>query len=227
MDSPFYALVPAAGSGSRFGGALPKQLMNLGGRPVLSWTLSRLLAAGACRVTVALPAYYLHEAETVLGVDPRVSWVAGGASRQASVELCLEATAGDPDDLILIHDGARPAVAMADVEATVIAATSSGAAVLGRPMGDTVKRVEAGEVKQTIDRHHLFRAETPQVFRRRILARALASARRHRFHGTDEASLVERLRGQKITAVEATAPNPKLTESGDWEVVEALLLGQA
>jgi len=223
LPLPFHALVPAAGSGSRFGGALPKQFFELGGRPVLSWALSRLLAAGATSVTVALPEAYLSEAETVLGVDPRLAWVAGGDSRQESVALCLGAVSGGEDDLILIHDGARPAVSVQDIQATVRAAAAGGAAILGRPMGDTVKRVEAGRVRQTVDRRDLFRAETPQVFRRRLLAAALALARKDRFQGTDEASLVERLRGQSITAVAATAPNPKLTESGDWGILEALL----
>jgi len=223
LAPPFHALVPAAGSGSRFGAALPKQFFELGGRPVLSWTLSRLLAAGAVGVTVALPPAYLSEADTVLGVDPRLTWVEGGDSRQQSVEICLRAAGGGEDDLILVHDGARPAIAVADIQATVRAAATGGAAILGRPMGDTVKRVEVGRVVGTVDRSALFRAETPQVFRRRILVEALKSARADRFRGTDEASLVERLRGVSIAVVAATSPNPKLTEAGDWETLEALL----
>ena len=225
MTPALHALVPAAGSGLRFGAQLPKLLLNLRDRPVLTWTLTRLLAAGVPRITVALPSAYLDDAPTILGADPRISWVAGGDSRQDSVERCLEASPGESDDLVLIHDGARPAISVEDIQQTVHRAAESGAAVLGRPMGDTVKRVEDGEIVQTVDRRALFRAETPQVFRRGLLARALESAREVGYTGTDEASLVERLPGQRISVVTAQAPNPKITEPGDWALVEALLEG--
>ena len=105
----------------------------------------------------------------------------------------------------------------------VESAARSGGAILGRAVSDTIKRIEAWRVVTTLDRRALFRAETPQVFRRATLERALERARQDRFVGTDEASLVERLGDVAIAAVEASAPNPKVTVPADLALVEWLL----
>lgn len=147
----------------------------------------------------------------------------GGATRQASVAAALAASPALAGDLIAVHDGARAAVAPEDVRATVVAAAASGGAVLGRTVGDTVKEIEAGRIVSTVDRAHLFRAETPQVFRRQVLERALARAAHDRFVGTDESSLVERLGEIEIVAVQAGSPNPKLTFREDLAAMTHLL----
>src|SRR5512135_3533785 len=172
MAARVVALVPAAGSGSRFGGVLPKQFLQIGGRPLLAWTLERLLSSGVDELTVALPAAEVERARE-MGLDDRVRVIAGGASRQDSVARALAASPGGEHDLILVHDGARPAVAPADVALTLAAAASADGAVLGRALGDTLKRVAGGVIAATVPREGLFRAETPQVFRRGVLARAL------------------------------------------------------
>ncbi|KAB2964121.1 MAG: 2-C-methyl-D-erythritol 4-phosphate cytidylyltransferase, partial [Thermoanaerobaculia bacterium] len=128
-------------------------------------------------------------------------------------------------ELVAVHDGARAAIAAADFAATIAAAAARGGAILGRTVTDTVKVVADGRVVRTMDRTRLFRAETPQVFRRADLERALEAAREHRFVGTDEASLVERLGEVEIAAVEASRPNPKVTWAEDLEALERLLLG--
>jgi len=124
----------------------------------------------------------------------------------------------------VVHDGARPAVALDDIAATLEAARHADGAVLGRQLADTLKRLEGERIETTVDRHGLFRAETPQIFRRAIFARALAAAARDHFEGTDESSLVERLPGARILAVVAQHPNPKLTEPADRGLLERLLL---
>lgn len=217
------ALVPAAGAGLRIGLDRPKQFLIVAGRPVLSWTLHRLLACGVARCTVAVPVALLGEAGETILEDPRVQWVAGGETRQDSVAACLAAASGPADDLILVHDGARPAVAEEDVRATIEAAARHDGAVLGRFVGDTLKRLEDGRIVETIGRSGLFHAETPQVFRRGLFERALEESRRDGFQGTDEASLVERLAGAHIRSVLARSPNPKLTHAADLELIEALL----
>ena len=201
--------------------------MSVAGRPVLEWTIERLLESGAVSVVVALPRAMRVDALPTTAIpttDSRVLWTPGGATRQESVRRCLDlaSDAGD-DGLIVVHDGVRPAVSVADVLATVAAASESGAAVLGRAVHDTLKRVESGKVTGTVDRSSLFRAETPQVFRRELLERAFAAAERDGFTGTDEASLVERLDGVTVRAVEATAPNPKLTRPDDLAFLASLL----
>lgn len=223
MNLAFTALVPAAGRGLRFAGASPKQWLAVAGRPILSWTLERLLGCGAAEIVVALPAADLDEGRALLAGGPRVRCVAGGETRQASVERCLAETEGPGDELVLVHDGVRPAVSEADVRATLAAAAEHGAAILGRPVDDTLKEVAEGRVVRTVERRSLFRAETPQVFRRELLTGAFAAARRDRFEGTDEASLIERLGEVEIRAVEASAPNPKLTRPDDLAFIASLL----
>lgn len=223
MKLTFTALVPAAGRGSRFGDGSPKQWVAVAGRPLLAWTIEALLGCGATEVVVAVPAEGLDGARESLSDDARVRWVAGGDTRQDSVRRCLEVARAPGDALILVHDGVRPAVSAADVRATLAAAAESGAAILGRSVHDTLKEVAAGSVVRTVDRSSLFRAETPQVFRRDLLARAFEAAERDGFEGTDEASLVERLEGVEIRAIEAIGPNPKLTRPDDLGFIESLL----
>jgi 2-C-methyl-D-erythritol 4-phosphate cytidylyltransferase len=127
---------------------------------------------------------------------------------------------------MLVHDGARPATARADVEAVVAGAMASGAAILGRAVADTIKRVRQGEIVETVDRRELFRAETPQVARRDLLQAGLELAGREDRQETDEASLLERVPGCRIRAVEARFPNPKLTRAADLPLLEALLRDQ-
>jgi len=222
MASRFVALVPAAGSGARYAGDELKQMMAIHGLPLFAWTVQRLEACGASEIVVAVPEVRLRGAEAVLSRS-RARCVPGGTSRQESVRACLAAVPGDDADLILVHDGVRPAVAERDVRTVVEAAAETGAAVLGRAVHDTLKRVDAGRVVGTVDRRELFRAETPQVFRREILVRAFERAELEGWVGTDEASVVERLGGVEIRAVEAVAPNPKLTHKRDLPFVESLL----
>jgi 2-C-methyl-D-erythritol 4-phosphate cytidylyltransferase len=221
-DVRFHALVPAAGRGERFGAASPKQFLAIAGRPVLAWTISRLRAAGAASIVVALPEQSLEHASSWLAAE-ELHLVVGGATRQASVAAALAASPALAGDLVAVHDGARAAVAPEDVRATVVAAAASGGAVLGRTVGDTIKEIEAGRILTTVDRARLFRAETPQVFRRQLLERALARAAHDRFVGTDESSLVERLGEVEIVAVQAGSPNPKLTFREDLAAMTHLL----
>jgi len=219
----FLALLPAAGRGERFGGGTPKQFLRLGKRTVLEWSVERLLRAGARRVVVALPKDRFEWGKEALARLGPVFAVAGGATRQASVGACLASTEGAADELILVHDAARPGVAVEDIEATVRAAAQHGGAILGRPVADTLKRVDNGLVQATVERQGLFRAETPQVFRRQFIEAAMARAQADGFEGTDEASLVERLGEIEIAAVIAKSPNPKLTEVADLELLRKLL----
>lgn len=224
-DEPVHFLVPAAGAGTRFGGSVPKQFLRFAGRPLVEWTVRRLLEAGATSVTVAVPEDSLESARAELGGLPGVRCVAGGGTRQASVALALAASPAAAAELVAAHDGARPAVAKEDLRRTCRAAAMPDAdgALLGRAVADTLKLVADGRIVATVDRSRLFRAETPQVFRRSVLERAFQAAAETRFVGTDEASLVERLPGIRIVAVEAQSPNPKVTTPADVAIVEALL----
>jgi len=218
-----HAVVPAAGRGVRFGGALSKLFESIAGKPLLAWTVDRLLAAGVESVTVALPAAVAEDPPAWLRTDRRVRAVAGGDSRQVSVALAVAASPAQPRDLVLVHDGARPVLATEDLFAVCHAALTADGAVLGRHVSDTLKLVSGAEIRGTLDRRGLFHAETPQVFRREVLERAIAAAVEARFAGTDESALVERLPGLRIVAVEAGSPNPKVTTPADLPLVRALI----
>ncbi len=219
----FHALVAAGGRSERFGGVRPKQFVEIGSLPVVAHALARLLAAGATSVVVALPEVVSGSLRSALEFDPRVCLVAGGASRQASVAAALARSPAAAGDWIAVHDGARPATAAEDLRAVLAAALGGDGAVLGRSVSDTLKETRAGKILRTVDRSGLFRAETPQVFRRHLLERALDLALRDGFVGSDEASVVERLGAVDIAAVEARRPNPKLTRREDLADLARLL----
>jgi len=222
-----HALVPAAGRSERFGGTTPKQFRLLRGRSLLAWTVRRLLDAGCASVVVALPEEALAEGHG-LELDPRLRLVAGAATRQASVAEALAASPAAAHDLVAVHDGARAALAHSDFAATLAAAAAArDGAVLGRAPTDTIKELADGRIVRTVERARLFRAETPQIFRRELLERALEAARRDRFQGTDEAALVERLGATEIAAVEARRPNPKVTYPEDLALVERILAAES
>ncbi len=220
-----HAVVPAGGRGERFDRERPKLLCVVGGKPVLAWTLA-CLAGRVASVTVAVRGELLEEAAAAVPAGEHVRWVPGGTTRQESVAAGLAACPAAGDDWVLVHDGARPALHEEDLAGCLAAAGGADGAVLGRPVADTLKLVAGGLVQGTVERSYLFRAETPQVFARQLLERALAAARESGFAGTDEASLVERLPGTRIAAVMARHPNPKLTTSADLPLIEALLGGR-
>lgn len=218
------ALVPAAGRGTRFGGEGSKLSAMVAGATLLDWSLRRLGAAGCSRFVVAVP-----EGERVLTASladrEDVVLVTGGVSRRDSVRNCLESSGIDPDEPVLVHDAARAAVHPDDVRRVIEAVAAPGparveAAVLGRPVADTLKRVAARRIVETVDRRGLWRAETPQVFLRRVLDAGFEAAGEE---ATDEAMTVEALGTVGIRMIEATRPNPKVTWPGDLEVVAALL----
>ncbi|WP_439611016.1 bifunctional 2-C-methyl-D-erythritol 4-phosphate cytidylyltransferase/2-C-methyl-D-erythritol 2,4-cyclodiphosphate synthase [Reyranella sp.] len=215
------ALIVAAGRGSRFGGPLPKQYALLAGQPVLRRTIVAFHAAGIDRVEVVIgPGDDAHYAAATDGLDLPAP-IQGGASRQQSVLNGLEALAGNPPDLVAIHDAARPFVRGAEIEACLAAASVEGidGAVLGIPLADTLKRVGDGNaVTETVPRRDLWRAQTPQVFRFAPLLAAhraaapLAAAEATAL--TDDAAVAERA-GLKVVMVAGSDDNRKITTAED------------
>ena len=216
------ALIVAGGRGSRFGGPLPKQYALMGDRPVLHHTLTAIRAtSGIDRIQVVIgPGDETHYRAAVASFDlpPPVE---GGPSRQHSVWNGLEALAADPPDLVAIHDAARPFVRAADIAACLTAMAMPGVdgAVLGVPLADTLKKVDgSGAISETMPRAHLWRAQTPQVFRFRALLeahRAVAGlATREATALTDDAAVAERA-GLRVVMVEGHDDNRKITTAED------------
>ncbi len=216
------AVVVAGGSGSRFGGDRPKQLALLAGRPVLTHTLAVFEASPlVTEIVLVLPGDWLTAIEDE-AVRPfgfrKVRTVAGGAMRTESTRNGLAAATGD---LILVHDGVRPLVTAAMIEAVAWAAWEHGAALAALPARDTVKAVTGeGLVEGTLDRSRLWLAQTPQGFRREVLAEALGAA--GKAEATDDIGLVERL-GRTAKVVPGSPRNLKITTPEDLRMAEAFL----
>jgi 2-C-methyl-D-erythritol 4-phosphate cytidylyltransferase len=209
------ALVVAAGRGERLGSAGPKTLVELAGRPMLHWSLAALRAVDAVsEIVVALP-------PGVPAPDGCVG-VVGGEVRSASVRAAL-AAASPQADVVLVHDGARPLVTPALIEAVLAGLEGVDCAIAAARVSDTVKEVDdAAIVLRTLDRARLWSVQTPQVFTRTALERALAMGAEVVDAATDEAWLVER-GGGKVRVVEAPAENLKVTTPRDLALAEQLL----
>jgi 2-C-methyl-D-erythritol 4-phosphate cytidylyltransferase len=221
------ALIVAAGSGERLGAGRPKAFAELAGRPLVQWSIDALRAAqGIERIVLALP----RDRSVLRGITdrpappPQVSAVEGGATRSESVRRALAAAGeGDP---VLVHDAARPLVS-AELAEQVIAALErdreADAAIAAVPVTDTVKRVDgAGAVSETLERSELWAVQTPQVFRRAALERALDVPAEQLARATDDAWLIERS-GGRVIVVPASGENLKVTTPFDLRVAELLL----
>ncbi len=217
------ALVVAAGRGARFGGDVPKQWRLLAGRPILRHSLALLAghpAIDAVRVVIHpddLPLY--DQAAEGLALAPPI---AGGASRQESVRLGLEALAQDAHDLVLIHDGARPFAESALISRVVRALHLHAGAIPALPVHDTLKRGEDGLIRETVPRAGLWRAQTPQGFHFAALLEAHRAAAGHDL--TDDAAVAERA-GLGVALVEGAESNVKITTTQDLERAERSLSG--
>lgn len=219
-------IVVAGGSGERFGREGGKQLAPLAGRPMLYWTLAAFqVAASVDTVVVTFDpdrVDALRGELAVWGLTKVAAVVPGGQTRQESVRAGLEAVPEDAT-LIMVHDGARPLITPADIDACAAALGDTDGAVLGRPAVDTIKRVRAeGTVDETVDRRALWQAETPQAFPAEILRRAHLQALEKGLEATDDAMLVE-ASGGTVRMVRASGPNLKVTLPDDLALAAAIL----
>jgi 2-C-methyl-D-erythritol 4-phosphate cytidylyltransferase len=222
-----WAVIPAAGRGTRFGGELPKQYLQVAGKPLIGHALDALLAhprvAGAM---VALAADDAHwPGWTTLHGKPLLR-CDGGDERADSVLAALHAlpaAVGD-DALVLVHDAARPNLHHDDIERLIVAAEAhADGAILAAPVRDTLKRADHGAcIAATEPRDGLWRALTPQAFRRGVLTGALEKARAAGVLVTDEAMAMERL-GARPRLVEGREDNLKVTTPADLALANYLL----
>jgi 2-C-methyl-D-erythritol 4-phosphate cytidylyltransferase len=216
------ALIPAAGLGARFHDSGPKALVMLAGKPFLLHALERLAASGRVdRAVVAVsPGHEAAFAAALAGFDAMpVKTTPGGETRRDSVIAAWRASGATDDDLLCVHDAARPLVEPADVAAVVEEAARHGAAVAGSPVTDTIKRVRDGVVLETVARHDLFAAATPQVLYAGLLRQAVEAGLGE---ATDDVELLER-RGVAVRTVATSRWNVKITYPEDLERAEAWL----
>jgi 2-C-methyl-D-erythritol 4-phosphate cytidylyltransferase len=218
------AIIVAAGRGERMGAGLPKAFVHLGGRPMRMHSARAIDAApSVTALSVVVPTDRMDETRRILrGLSRSTEIVAGGDRRQDSVRCGLAALPADFDGIVLVHDAARPLVDFALIEAVAAAATRAGAAIPILPVADTIKRIEDGIVRATVDRSELAAAQTPQGFGIALLREAYEAAERDGAVLTDEAMAVERL-GRPVRAVPGSARNRKLTTADDLAWAEDLL----
>jgi 2-C-methyl-D-erythritol 4-phosphate cytidylyltransferase len=220
------ALIPAAGFGTRFHEAGPKALVPLRGKPFLLHALERLAASGRVdRAVIAIPEDHESAFRAALAGAP-LPWrlTEGGVLRRDSVRNALSVANAADDDLVCVHDAARPLVDPVEVAAVVDAAAESGAAIAGYSLTETIKKVLSGRILETVPRHELVAAVTPQVFRASLLRKAMDKEARREV--TDDAELVERS-GTPVTMVLTSRWNLKITYPEDLVWAEAFLASQA
>ena len=218
----FSGIIVAAGSGSRAGG--DKQWRALGGKPVLRWSAEALLNAGADELVVVVAAGAEDRAaETLAGLS---NWrtVAGGAVRAESVSAGLAALTSGPDGPVLIHDAARPLLDRAVIDRLIAALDHADGALPALPVADSLRRGADGLMAGVVERDGLWRAQTPQAFRRDTIETAYA-AWTETEAPTDEAAVVQR-HGGRVALVEGDPRLMKLTYPEDFAMAEALLSQQ-
>lgn len=227
------AIIPAAGSGSRFGGEVPKQFLVVAGAPILVHTLRRFEECpeiGA--MVVALPAAEIETFGEVVrqaGFRKPVRLVVGGRERSDSIRNALDAVRDLDPEVVAVHDAVRPFVTSGQIAAVIARAREVGAAILALPATDTIKEVENGLISRTLDRRRIYRAQTPQAFRFDLLWRANEAARQEALPSaltTDDSLLVERL-GAPVAIVEGSPNNLKITTPEDLLLAASLFQEEA
>jgi 2-C-methyl-D-erythritol 4-phosphate cytidylyltransferase len=218
------AIIPAAGRGKRIGASIPKQFLEIQGRPLLHHTLT---VFASCKlidyVVLVMPRADVDE----VGEDWINKYkivqevVVGGEQRQDSVYNGFNSLEKGTD-IVVVHDGVRPFTTPQMITATVEAAQQYGAAITAIPVSDTVKQAADGFVKQTVSRDGLWRVQTPQAFQHGLLQQAFKKAKKDSYYGTDEGSLVEYL-GERVKIVPGSELNIKITRKEDLVLGESLL----
>ena len=242
-SGPIWGLVAAAGTGLRFGAAVPKQYADLAGRPMLAHSIERLATDRRVRaIVVVLPPGDPTFRELPLRFAADLRFADGGANRSRSVANGLECLAGQgdasPDDWVLVHDAARPCLHPADLGALIDAGLEHPTgALLAVPVRDTLKRAHpdpgdgAPEVEATVPRDRMWRALTPQMFRLADLASALAESFGRNAPVTDDAEAMERWAARRgfppPRLVEARHENLKVTDPADLDAADRTLAFRA
>jgi 2-C-methyl-D-erythritol 4-phosphate cytidylyltransferase len=219
------AIVPAAGIGARMQADRAKQMLELGGVPLLVHTLRRfqqcdavdqiILVSQPNLTTEVLALISRHNLKKVARV------VGGGAERQDSVYRAIQVIKEEDAGVIAVHDAVRPFVRPEEIRAVIERAQKTGAALMATPAVDTIKQVKSGRVQRTLDRKRIYHAQTPQAFRYPIIKEAYERAYADGFTATDDSQLVERI-GHRVSVVQGSPINIKITRPFDLHLAEVI-----
>ena len=219
------AIIVAAGSGTRFGADVPKQFLEICGKPLLIHTLERFEECAAIdEIVLVLSESEIENFQKILekfNLKKLGKIVSGGKTRAESVRNALNSLDENKTEFVAVHDGARPLVSHEEIAQTIEKAREIGAVCLVGKVTDTIKRISGDKIVETIDRENLRRAQTPQSFRFDILQKAF-SAENFDALATDECFLVEKARFE-IAFVEGSAKNIKITTREDFAFAENYL----
>ncbi|MED3789845.1 2-C-methyl-D-erythritol 4-phosphate cytidylyltransferase [Peribacillus frigoritolerans] len=220
----FYEVViPAAGQGKRMKAGKNKLFIELSGIPIIVYTLRVFEEDPDCRGIILSinPAEndYFNQLIAAYGLKKVKKLVMGGKERQQSVYNGLQHA---DEDIVLVHDGARPFINLGQISELTTAASLHGGAVIAVPVKDTIKKAANKKVLETVERSSLWAVQTPQAFRVSILKRAYEQAEAEGFLGTDDASLLERI-NEQVVIIEGNYDNIKITTQEDLYFAEAIL----
>jgi len=214
-----YAIIPAAGTGTRFGGQVKKQFLELKGRSLLEWVLDEFVESGVfSKIVVCTHLNEVSDRLKSFGVD----FIEGGATRFESIKKGFEFLSPQTDDIILIHDAARPVITKELIKQVAQRTSELGAVIPVTALHDTIKEVNGTQVVRTIDRSILKAVQTPQGFKAAYLSAVYDSARGDLSRYTDEAKALEEL-GLNVYTVPGDAKNIKVTTAEDLKLAEFYL----
>ena len=229
MSEKVYAVIPAGGVGSRMRSAIPKQFMDINDRPMISYVLRAFEESLVDGIIIAVSDEYRDFLEKIIkeyDISKFTCFVQDGSERVYSVKNGLEKLSGD--DIVLIHDAARPMVTSGLINSCIDSVKKYKACIMAMPVKDTIKEVSEGVITDTPDRIRLFAAQTPQCFRVKVLQDAYGKWEEEgkMFIPTDDASLVERYSDVSVRIIEGDERNIKVTTPGDIKVAETILYGK-
>ena len=216
-------IIPAAGSGSRFGSDVPKQFLPLRGQPLIAYAIEKFLREPSVKrvvICVAQERRSEFERTVVTRGWKIVDVVPGGASRQDSVFRGLVAASSGSAELVAVHDAVRPFFTIATFRNVLAAAAEFGAALPALPINETIHRVVDNFIIETADRSEWMGAQTPQCFRLKVLQEILDRARVDKIEATDEAGLAAHY-GHRVRVVPGDPQNLKITRPPDLHAAEA------
>ena len=219
------AIIPAAGIGTRMHADRAKQMLELGGVPLLVHTLRRFEQCEAIdQVILVLQPNLTSDVLALMSkhnLKKIVRVVAGGAERQDSVYRGLQVLNGETAGIVIVHDAVRPFIRPQEIQLVIERAEKKGAAILALHAVDTIKQVKKSTIRRTLDRALLYHAQTPQAFRFGLLYEAYEKAYADGFRATDDAQLVERTH-HKVSVVDGSPFNIKITRPFDLQLAEVI-----
>ncbi|MBM4158108.1 MAG: 2-C-methyl-D-erythritol 4-phosphate cytidylyltransferase [Ignavibacteria bacterium] len=215
----YHVILPASGLGKRFRSRLPKQFHKIDNREIIAFSLIKFNSIREVG-TIVIPTFrkYFSRIEKILKevkIRKNVILVEGGVSRKDSVYNGLNRLNAENNDFVFVHDAVRPFITVNKINEMMKYSKRYNSVILALPVRDTLKMItRSGVIDGTIDRRNLWMAQTPQLFRYRILKDSFEKAKRENFFATDESQIVEHA-GYKVKVIEGEVKNIKITTKED------------